>query len=182
MYTFWSVVYGEQPSASKWNILGTNDDGFYSGSNLAFTANNVVPANALSTNAILLGIAQITTDQSTSSLTAIQVPGLSTTLTIPAGGRSVKLTAFMANPYNTTDSNGCEISIWDGTVTSGTELSIGVIEKTSPVAANTLIAMAIVTPAAGLKTYNVGFRSIIGGTMHTQSNALNPSFLLVEMI
>ncbi len=28
-YRAWSVVYGEQPSASKWNILGTNDDHFY---------------------------------------------------------------------------------------------------------------------------------------------------------
>lgn len=24
-YTSWSVVFGEQPSAAKWNILGTND-------------------------------------------------------------------------------------------------------------------------------------------------------------
>lgn len=29
-YQSWSVVYGEQPSASKWNILGTNDAHFYS--------------------------------------------------------------------------------------------------------------------------------------------------------
>lgn len=28
-YTAWSVVFGEQPSASKWNILGTNDAHFY---------------------------------------------------------------------------------------------------------------------------------------------------------
>jgi len=27
-YTSWSVVYGEQPSAAKWNILGTNDAHF----------------------------------------------------------------------------------------------------------------------------------------------------------
>lgn len=27
-YTSWSVVYGEQPSAAKWNILGTNDSTF----------------------------------------------------------------------------------------------------------------------------------------------------------
>lgn len=32
-YTFWSVVFGEQPSASKWNILGTNDAGFKDGTN-----------------------------------------------------------------------------------------------------------------------------------------------------
>lgn len=29
-YQAWSVVYGEQPSASKWNILGSNDAHFYS--------------------------------------------------------------------------------------------------------------------------------------------------------
>ena len=28
-YATWSVVFGEQPSASKWNILGTNDAFFY---------------------------------------------------------------------------------------------------------------------------------------------------------
>ena len=27
-YTSWSVIYGEQPSAAKWNILGTNDAEF----------------------------------------------------------------------------------------------------------------------------------------------------------
>lgn len=33
-YTAWSVVFGEQPSASKWNILGTNDAGFKDGTNI----------------------------------------------------------------------------------------------------------------------------------------------------
>lgn len=27
-YASWSVVFGEQPSAAKWNILGTNDSSF----------------------------------------------------------------------------------------------------------------------------------------------------------
>ncbi len=37
-YTSWSVTYGEQPSAAKWNILGSNDAHFYSflGDNLAW--------------------------------------------------------------------------------------------------------------------------------------------------
>lgn len=30
-YQSWSVVFGEQPSAAKWNILGTNDAGFNDG-------------------------------------------------------------------------------------------------------------------------------------------------------
>lgn len=33
-YTAWSVVFGEQPSAAKWNILGTNDAGFKDGTNI----------------------------------------------------------------------------------------------------------------------------------------------------
>lgn len=34
-YTPWSVVYGEQPSATKWNILGQNDASFADGSGIA---------------------------------------------------------------------------------------------------------------------------------------------------
>lgn len=30
-YTAWSVVYGEQPTAAKWNQLGANDAGFKDG-------------------------------------------------------------------------------------------------------------------------------------------------------
>lgn len=39
-YASWSVVFGEQPSAAKWNILGTNDSYFDSliGSGTAWTS------------------------------------------------------------------------------------------------------------------------------------------------
>ena len=33
-YTEWSVVYGEQPTAAKWNQLGSNDAGFRDGTNI----------------------------------------------------------------------------------------------------------------------------------------------------
>lgn len=33
-YTAWSVVYGEQPTAAKWNQLGQNDAGFRDGTNI----------------------------------------------------------------------------------------------------------------------------------------------------
>lgn len=32
-YTAWSVVFGEQPTAAKWNQLGANDAGFRDGTN-----------------------------------------------------------------------------------------------------------------------------------------------------
>lgn len=34
-YQSWSVVFGEQPSAAKWNILGSNDASFNDGSGFA---------------------------------------------------------------------------------------------------------------------------------------------------
>ena len=33
-YAAWSVAFGEQPSASKWNILGTNDAAFNNGTGI----------------------------------------------------------------------------------------------------------------------------------------------------
>lgn len=33
-YTAWSVVFGEQPTAAKWNQLGSNDAGFKDGTNI----------------------------------------------------------------------------------------------------------------------------------------------------
>lgn len=33
-YQSWSVVFGEQPSATKWNILGTNDASFNDGTGI----------------------------------------------------------------------------------------------------------------------------------------------------
>lgn len=33
-YTAWSVVFGEQPSAAKWNQLGTNDASFNDGTGI----------------------------------------------------------------------------------------------------------------------------------------------------
>ena len=38
-YSSWSVVFGEQPSAAKWNILGTNDASFNDGTGIG---NNVI--------------------------------------------------------------------------------------------------------------------------------------------
>lgn len=37
-YVAWSVVFGETPSASKWNILGTNDQSFNDGTGIGALA------------------------------------------------------------------------------------------------------------------------------------------------
>lgn len=40
MYTAWSVVFGETPSASKWNLLGSNDASFNDGSGIGAVIGN----------------------------------------------------------------------------------------------------------------------------------------------
>lgn len=45
-YAAWSVVFGEQPSAAKWNILGANDASFNDGS--GFNISNPVTAASTS--------------------------------------------------------------------------------------------------------------------------------------
>ena len=37
-YVAWSVVFGEQPTAAKWNILGENDESFNDGTGIADNA------------------------------------------------------------------------------------------------------------------------------------------------
>lgn len=53
-YNAWSVVFGEIPSATKWNLLGSNDDSFNDGTGIAddkiltrHIADNQVPVSAL---------------------------------------------------------------------------------------------------------------------------------------
>lgn len=182
-YAAWSVVAGEQPTAAKWNILGTNDASFNDGSGIAYTVNNTVPANALSTSAIKLGSASTTTTFSTASATAVQVTGLTITITVPSGSRSVLLLAWARALYNTTANTQVIMSIWDGVVGSGTQISESYAQaNASASTGSNASAFAFVTPAAGSKTYNVGLLATAGGTANLQAGATFPALLLALAI
>ena len=149
---------------------------------LTLPNNSIVAAN-LATSAITLGYAQTTTTFNTTSLTAVQYTGLSVTVTIPAGSRKIKITAYTVATYNNGGvGDGWRITIWDGTVGSGTQLSSFVLEKQYAVFSTSGMAMAIVTPSAGTKTYNVGINVQTGGTAVTQPSSIGPDFILVEAI
>jgi hypothetical protein len=131
-----------------------------------------------------IGYAQITTDFTTASTTIVQVTGLTTTVTIPAGGRKVKITAYVSSPYVTgTVPAFVYIDIWDGAVGTGTEIASGNNTMATASANYPLGAViAIASPAAGSKTYNVGMKVSSGATGHTASSATQPAFILVELI
>lgn len=145
--------------------------------------NNAILANQLATNAITLGYAQITAANfTTTSTTAVQVTGLTTTVTIPAGGRRVKITAYTGGLWTSLAGGRVDMSIWDGTVGSGTQLQTAWGQ--APNGASGVygaIAIAVVTPSAGSKTYNVGL-SVTGGTGNLVAATTQPAFILVEAI
>lgn len=154
---------------------------------------NITDAN-IATNAAIaysklslplgLGYVEITGNFSTASNTAVQVTGLTTTVTIPAGSRFIRLTAYFRDITNTVGVTSAYASIWDGTVGSGTQLVDGAIGGTFG-ATNYFVGgsvMAIVTPSAGSKTYNVGLRSTAGTNITVENSSTARAFLFVEAL
>jgi len=172
-YTAWSVVAGEQPTAAKWNQLGSNDASFNDGTGIG---TNAIAAASLSTSAIKLGYVEVTATFSTASSTAVQITGATITVTIPAGGRSVLVIGSTPRLFNQTQpNNGAAMSLWDGTVGSGTQLQSATMDGyTVNNGGNGVTVFAIVTPAAGSKTYNLGLNRITGGTAQVSAAAGSP--------
>jgi len=145
-------------------------------------ATNGVSAANLATSAITLGYAQITSNSAyTSSSTAVQVTGLSVTVTIPAGGRKIKITGFTSTLSNSSAAVNI-LTIWDGTVGSGTQIAqsnTGAGGATGP--NMNCICIAVVTPSSGSKTYNIGYQTT-GGSTIVGATATAPAFILVEAI
>lgn len=122
-----------------------------------------------------LGYAQITSTFSTTSTTAVQITSLTATVTVPSGGRGVKITLFGPTIENS-GANFTTWSIWNGTVGSGTQLaSVSNLSGASP---GTCIAFH--TPSAGSITYNAGIL-VTAGTGYITAGATMPAFLLVEL-
>lgn len=165
-----SLVANSVPAASIVNASLTSTQ----------IATNGVSAANLATNAITLGIGQITAALNTTSTSLVQATGLTVTVTIPSGGRRVKITAF-AVIYNTTSGSGTNLTIWDGTVGSGTQLQGTFFTSAAANAQSAQTLIAVVSPAAGSKTYNVGY-SASANTANINASAIQPAFIIVEVI
>lgn len=141
---------------------------------------NAVSADKLATSAIALGYTQITSNFATANQTATQVTGLSASVTIPAGGRRVRVTAFApVVGVNAVAANN--LGIWDGTVGSGTLLVSSVFTSAGTSYVSPMIATRIHTPSAGAKTYNVSYH-VQNNTGTISVSANSPAYILVEAI
>jgi hypothetical protein len=134
---------------------------------------------ALPSNAITLGYAQITSAFVSTSATIVAVTGLSTTVTIPAGGRRIRITAF-AQSFTAGAVTSPSLYIYDGT--TATVLAYGVASIAGSSYYAQPVAVAIVTPTPGTKTYGVGTANTAGISTNLNAAASGPSFILVEAI
>jgi len=139
-----------------------------------------ISGTGLSTSAITLGYAQITSDFTTTTVAGeVDVTGLSTTVTVPAGGRKVKVTAYCPQ-FKTSAIAGTDLyfRIREGS----TILNYSFIDQ--PVADYCLpvTTFFITTPTAGSHTYKVTVRGEAAGTITVAAKSTQPSFILVELI
>lgn len=135
------------------------------------------------TSAIKLAYASISADATTTSATVTQVAGLTATVTVPPGGRSLEITAY-GYLRHSTSGEIVTMSIWDGAVASGTQIAQAAWRAAGTNQDASQQAIAFVTPVAGSKTYNVGIKISNGGTGTGSllASATNPAFLLIKVI
>lgn len=127
-----------------------------------------------------LGYAEITSDfTSATSGSAVDVTGLSVTVTVPAGGRRVKITAYA--PDISTGAAASTVLEW--LIYEGATLLNESAQFTSDTSSlMPAVAMAVVTPSAGSHTYKVAIKQNGAGTMTVDAGATFPAFILVELI
>ncbi len=98
-------------------------------------------------------------------------------------GRKVKITVVIGPSLSldTTASNA-RISIWDGTVSSGTQLQENGFSTAAANQGVSVSVMAVSTLSAGLHTINIGGRVAGGGTQTVNAAATTPTFVMAELV
>lgn len=95
-YASWSVVFGEQPSAAKWNILGTNDSTF--DTILTFDRQDDTTDSETTEPVIQYGWGFITGDGASRDIDE--------TVTFPAAYTTVPIVQITPLGYQTSDPSG----------------------------------------------------------------------------
>lgn len=130
-----------------------------------------------------LGYAEITSSVTTSSTSMVDATGLSSTVTIPSGGRDALIT-FHAPIFGITTAASVRLQVQIYDVTGSAILMIGYCNIVSGDFSSTFTLKARHSaPAAGSRTYKVQFMTESGAvTARIYADSNSPAFILVEGI
>lgn len=180
-YASWSVVFGEQPTASKWNILGTNDASFNDGTGIG---TNAIAAASLKTSAIKLGYAEITASISgvATSTSDVDMTGVTVTVTVPAGGRDL----FIISAGGNYQQSGGIDTIY-GVIKIKESTTVLNSTNVTPSAANLpygwTVTHRVSAPSAGSHTYKIAVaQNSTGPTYTIGAAATNPTYIMALLI
>lgn len=176
-YAAWTVVAGEQPTASKWNILGTNDQSFNDGSGFSITTTGVIPGLALTTSAIKLGYAEITSNFVPGTTAETDITNVAVTVSVPAGGRDLLITAKL-DVYNTGGADDIVLKIKEST----TVLQTAIHRVTAANKADTVYFSArLSAPSSGSHTYKTSIAGSLANPA-VQATATETAYILAQAI
>jgi hypothetical protein len=126
-----------------------------------------------------LGSASITSNPTTTSSTAVQITGLSTTVTVPTGYTEVRITVYLQDLYSSASAT-IKIQVWRGVVGSGTQIGGALFNNGGSVNnAPSESVIALDAPGAGTYTYNIGWLTS-AGTAQIDAAAGTPALMIVE--
>ena len=143
-------------------------------------ADNNVTAAKIATSAITLGYAQITSPFSGTSTSVADVTSLSVAVTIPAGGRRIKVT-FNAPFVISSSVSGNGVNTYVTDVTAAAIIGQQAYTNATNIAMNGNFCATHV-PAAGARTYKIQYKQDAAGTYQVNASATSPAFILVEAI
>ena len=148
----------------------------------AKVATNAITGDKLATNAILLGYADTATTQGGITTTETDLTGLTITVTVPAGGRSIKISA---STWLSSSAAGdtTRVFIKEGS----TYLGFHTLAMPNVFGYNTHWSVIVPAPSAGSHTYKLtAYRQSGSGTIASNAGAISTSntkpFIYAEMV
>lgn len=151
-YQSWSVVFSEQPSAAKWNILGTNDASFNDGTGIG---NNVITSaklKAAQSDSTPGSLSDIGTGYSTGATLSVTAGTYLLIARATCTTSVAQATSHVCEIYNSTDATILDAQSIKSEYVSGTQnayLNATNIVITTLASTKTIIARYKVDDSAG---------------------------------
>lgn len=146
----------------------------------AALATNAVQGSQIATNAITLSSIVSSTSQSSITSTAVLLTGLSTTVTIPAGGRTIRIEVLVPHMIDSTVTTFTLYIYNSATVTGSAIATIKVLQALSATIVSGYLFHEY-TPSAGSQSYCAAI-SADAGTAQTVLTAVEASRFTVKVV